>query len=252
MQDLDRAIIVGNRTFGKGLVQTTRPLPYGGTIKITTSKYYIPSGRCVQAIDYTHRNEDGSVGRIPDSLTHVFHTAIGREVRDGGGVTPDSVIKAKQLPNILYYLVNDNQIFDYATQYALKHPGIPSAEAFQLTDADYADFKAQVMASDFKYDQQTEKLLKNLKEMARFEGYLKEASAEFDALEKKLQHNLEHDLDYFATDIRSVIAVEIVKRYFYQRGAIIEQLKVDDELKAAVGILASPSTYRSILHLPTE
>lgn len=252
MQDLDRAVIVGNRTFGKGLVQTTRPLPYGGTIKITTSKYYIPSGRCVQAIDYAHRNEDGSVGRIPDSLTHVFHTAIGREVRDGGGVTPDSVIKAKQLPNILYYLVNDNQIFDYATQYALKHPTIPSAETFQLTDADYAEFKAQVKASDFKYDQQTEKLLKNLKEMARFEGYLKDASAEFDALEKKLQHNLDHDLNYFAADIRNVIAVEIVKRYYYQRGAIIEQLKEDDELKSAVDILASPTTYRSILHLPTE
>ena len=134
----------------------------------------------------------------------------------------------------------------------MKHPTIPSAETFQLTDADYAEFKAQVKASDFKYDQQTEKLLKNLKEMARFEGYLKDASAEFDALEKKLQHNLDHDLDYFAADIRNVIAVEIVKRYYYQRGAIIEQLKEDDELKSAVDILASPTTYRSILHLPTE
>lgn len=247
MQDLDRAVIVGHRTFGKGLVQTTRPLPYGGAIKITTSKYYIPSGRCVQAIDYTNRNPDGSVGRIPDSLTHVFHTAKGRIVRDGGGVTPDTVIQPAKLANILYYLVNDNQIFDYATQYALSHPSIPAAEQFQLTDADYEAFKAQVKASDFKYDQQTEKILKNLKEMAEFEGYLQTSKAEFEALEKKLKHNLDHDLDYFAKDIRSVIAVEIVKRYYYQRGTIIQQLKDDDELKTAVDILANAEEYTKIL-----
>ena len=170
LQDYDRAVIVGNRTFGKGLVQTTRPLPYGSTMKITTSKYYIPSGRCVQAIDYKHRNEDGSVGRIPDSLTTVFHTAAGREVRDGGGVTPDIVVKQEKLPNILFYLVNDNLIFDYATQYCLKHPTIPTPDKFEITDADYADFKALVKKADFKYDQKTEKILKNLKEMAEFEG----------------------------------------------------------------------------------
>ena len=142
---------IGNRTFGKGLVQTTRPLPYGGTMKLTTSKYYIPSGRCVQAIDYKHRNEDGSVGRIPDSLTTVFHTAAGREVRDGGGVTPDIVVKQDKLPNILFYLVNDNLIFNYATEYCLKHPAIPVPQDFKVTDADYADFKAMVKKADFKY-----------------------------------------------------------------------------------------------------
>lgn len=250
LQDLDRAVIVGNRTFGKGLVQTTRMLPYGGTMKLTTSKYYIPSGRCVQAIDYKHRNEDGSVGRIPDSLTTVFHTAAGREVRDGGGVTPDIEVKQDKLPNILFYLVNDNLIFNYATQYCLKHATIAEPEKFVITDADYADFKEMVKKADFKYDQQTEKILKSLKEMAEFEGYLTDASKEFDALEKKLTHNLDRDLDYFSKDIKNMIALEIVKRYYYQRGAIIEQLKDDDDLKKAVEILTSPEEYRKMLSLP--
>lgn len=250
LQDLDRAVIVGNRTYGKGLVQTTRALPYGGTMKVTTSKYYIPSGRCVQAIDYAHRNEDGSVGRIPDSLTTVFHTAAGREVRDGGGVTPDIQVEQEKLPNILFYLVNDNQIFDYATQYCLKHDRIATPEDFVVTDKDYADFKEMVMKTDFKYDQQSEKLLKSLKEMAEFEGYLAGASAEFDALEKKLTHNLDHDLDYFAKDIKMMIAIEIIKRYYYQRGAIIEQLKDDDDLEAAIKVLNSPAEYRRILSAP--
>lgn len=250
LQDLDRAVIVGNRTFGKGLVQTTRMLPYGGTMKLTTSKYYIPSGRCVQAIDYKHRNEDGSVGRIPDSLTTVFHTAAGREVRDGGGVTPDIEVKQDKLPNILFYLVNDNLIFNYATQYCLKHATIAEPEKFVITDADYADFKEMVKKADFKYDQQTEKILKSLKEMAEFEGYLTDASKEFDALEKKLTHNLDRDLDYFSKDIKNMIALEIVKRYYYQRGAIIEQLKDDDDLKKAVEILTSLEEYRKMLSSP--
>lgn len=250
LQDLDRAVIVGNRTFGKGLVQTTRMLPYGGTMKLTTSKYYIPSGRCVQAIDYKHRNEDGSVGRIPDSLTTVFHTAAGREVRDGGGVTPDIEVKQDKLPNILFYLVNDNLIFNYATQYCLKHATIAEPEKFVITDADYANFKEMVKKADFKYDQQTEKILKSLKEMAEFEGYLTDASKEFDALEKKLTHNLDRDLDYFSKDIKNMIALEIVKRYYYQRGAIIEQLKDDDDLKKAVEILTSPEEYRKMLSSP--
>ena len=250
LQDLDRAVIIGNRTFGKGLVQTPRPLPYGGTIKLTTSKYYIPSGRCVQAIDYKHRNEDGSVGRIPDSLTTVFHTAAGREVRDGGGVTPDITVKQEKLPNILFYLVNDNLIFNYATDYCLKHPAIPSAEKFKVTDADYADFKAMVKKADFKYDQQTEKILKNLKEMAEFEGYLADASEEFKALERKLRHNLDRDLDHFSKEIKAMIAIEIVKRYYYQRGSIIEQLKDDNDLKEAVKILTAPAKYKEVLSAP--
>lgn len=247
LQDLDRAVIVGNRTFGKGLVQVPRALPYGGSLKVTTSKYYIPSGRCVQAIDYAHRNEDGSVGRIPDSLTTVFHTAAGREVRDGGGVSPDIEVKQEKLPNILFYLVRDNLIFDYATQYCLSHPTIPSAEKFEVTAADYNAFKEMVKKADFKYDQQSEKILKTLKEAAEFEGYMTEASDEFKALENKLQHNLDRDLDYFSKDIKKMIADEIVKRYYYQKGAIIEQLKDDEGLKAAIQILNDPEKYKATL-----
>ena len=251
-QDFDRAVIVGSRTFGKGLVQTTRPLPYGGVMKLTTSKYYIPSGRCVQAIDYKHRNEDGSVGTIPDSLTTVFHTAAGREVRDGGGVMPDIEVKQEKLPNILFYLVRDNLIFDYATQYCLKHPSIPSPQEFKVTDADYNDFKAMVKKADFKYDQQSEKIMKTLKEAAKFEGHLDEASEEIKALEKKLTHNLDRDLDYFSKDIRSMIADEIIKRYYYTRGGIIQQLKDDDGLQAALKILADPVKYKETLSAPVK
>ena len=251
-QDFDRAVIVGSRTFGKGLVQTTRPLPYGGVMKLTTSKYYIPSGRCVQAIDYKHRNEDGSVGIIPDSLTTVFHTAAGREVRDGGGVMPDIEVKQEKLPNILFYLVRDNLIFDYATQYCLKHPSIPSPQEFKVTDADYNDFKAMVKKADFKYDQQSEKIMKTLKEAAKFEGYLDEASEEIKALEKKLTHNLDRDLDYFSKDIKSMIADEITKRYYYTRGGIIQQLKDDDGLQAALKILADPVKYKETLSAPVK
>lgn len=252
LQDLDRAVIVGNRTFGKGLVQVPRSLPYGGTMKVTTSKYYIPSGRCVQAIDYKHRNEDGSVGTIPDSLTNVFHTVAGREVRDGGGVMPDIVVKQEKLPNILYYLVRDNLIFNYATQYCLNHPTIPSPEKFELTDADYDNFKAMVKKADFKYDQQSEKILKTLKEAAEFEGYMTDASEEFTALEKKLNHNLDRDLDYFAKDIKPMIASEIIKRYYFQRGGIIQQLKDDNDLEAALKVLNDQTKYKEILSTPVE
>ena len=250
LQDLDRAVIVGNRTFGKGLVQVPRSLPYGGMMKVTTSKYYIPSGRCVQAIDYKHRNPDGSVGVIPDSLTKVFHTAAGREVRDGGGVMPDIVVKEDKLPNILFYLVRDNLIFDYATQYCLQHPTIAEPQAFEVTDADYQAFKDMVKKADFKYDQQSEKILKTLKEAAEFEGYMKDASAEFEALEKKLNHDLDRDLDYFSSDIKNMIASEIIKRYYYQRGGIIQQLKDDNDLKEALKVLGNPVKYKEMLSAP--
>ena len=250
LQDLDRAVIVGNRTFGKGLVQVPRSLPYGGMMKVTTSKYYIPSGRCVQAIDYKHRNPDGSVGVIPDSLIKVFHTAAGREVRDGGGVMPDIVVKEDKLPNILFYLVRDNLIFDYATQYCLQHPTIAEPQAFEVTDADYQAFKDMVKKADFKYDQQSEKILKTLKEAAEFEGYMKDASAEFEALEKKLNHDLDRDLDYFSSDIKNMIASEIIKRYYYQRGGIIQQLKDDNDLKEALKVLGNPVKYKEMLSAP--
>lgn len=247
MQDLDRAVVIGTRTFGKGLVQTIRPLPYNGSLKVTTSKYYIPSGRCIQAIDYAKKNADGSVARIPDSLTHVFHTAAGREVRDGGGIRPDIEVKGDRIPNIVFYLMNDDLIFDYATQYCWDHPTLASVDAFELADADYENFKKLVKSRDFTYDRQSEKLLKNLKEVAEFEGYMDEASEEFKALEKKLNHNLDRDLDVFATSIKEYISQEIVTRYFYQRGAVMERLKDDDNLKKAIEVLADREQYRRIL-----
>jgi len=252
LQDLDRAVIVGNRTYGKGLVQMTRSLPYGAAMKLTTSKYYIPSGRCVQAIDYQHRNEDGSVGRIPDSLTNVFHTAKGRIVRDGGGVTPDLTIEQDTMPNIVYYLMSDNLIFDYATEYCQKHPTVAKAEDFKLTEEDFADFKAFVKQKDFKYDQQTERMLKDLKRMAEFEGYLKDADAEFTALEQKLTHDVDFDLDHAASQIKMLLSTELMKRYYYQRGYIIEQLKDDKDLEAAVAVLTDKERYQQILSLATE
>ena len=252
MQDMDRAVIIGTRTYGKGLVQTTRPLPYNGTLKVTTSKYYIPSGRCIQAIDYAKKNADGSVARIPDSLTSVFHTAAGREVRDGGGIRPDIEVKGDKFPNILFYLLNDDLIFDYATQYCLTHPAITSVDSIQITDADYAEFKKQVKAANFTYDRQSEKMLKTLKEVAEFEGYMEGAADEFKALEQKLNHNLDRDLDYFAKPIKEQIAEEIATRYFYQRGAVMQRLKDDEDLDKAIEVLNSPEKYKEILSAPVK
>ena len=247
LQDLDRAVIIGNRTFGKGLVQTLRDLPYNSSMKITTAKYYIPSGRCVQAIDYSRRNADGSIARTPDSLTNVFHTEAGREVRDGGGIRPDIEVKMEKTPNIIFYLVNEDMIFDYATQYVIKHPNIPEVKDFQLTDADYADFKAMMKRRNFTYDRQSEAMLKNLKEMAEFEGYMENAKEEFAALEKKLQHNLDLELDRFAKDIKPLIAEEIVKRYYFERGAVQETLKDDADLKKALEVLQQLEEYNKVL-----
>ena len=247
LQDLDRAVIIGNRTFGKGLVQTLRDLPYNSSMKITTAKYYIPSGRCVQAIDYSRRNADGSIARTPDSLTNVFHTAAGREVRDGGGIRPDIEVKMDKTPNIVFYLVNDDMIFDYATQYVIKHPTIAKVEDFQLTDADYADFKEMLKKRNFSYDRQSEAMLKKLKEMADFEGYMENASEEFSALEKKLQHNLDLELDRFSKDIKPLIAEEILKRYYFEKGAVQESLKDDADLKKALEILQNSEEYKKVL-----
>lgn len=252
LQDLDRAVVIGSRTFGKGLVQTIRPLPYNGTLKVTTSKYYIPSGRCIQAIDYAKKNADGSVARTPDSLTTVFHTAAGREVRDGGGIRPDIEVKGDKIPNIVFYLMNDDLIFDYATQYCWDHPTLASVDDFKLTDVDYEAFKKLVKSRNFTYDRQSEKMLKSLKEIAEFEGYMTEAAEEFKALEKKLNHNLDRDLDYFAKPIKEYISQEIVTRYFYQRGAAMERLKDDTDLEEAIKVLQNPVRYREILSAPVK
>lgn len=250
LQDLDRAVIVGARTYGKGLVQTTRSLPYNGTLKVTTSKYYIPSGRCIQAIDYSRKNTDGTVARTPDSLTHVFHTVAGREVRDGGGIRPDVEVKSERFPNILFYLLNDDLIFEYVTRYCLKHTSIDNVDSIRISDADYADFKKMVKEHNFTYDRQSEKMLKSLKEVAEFEGYMEGAAEEFKALEQKLSHNLDRELDHFAPRIKEQIAEDVATRLFYQRGAVMQRLKDDVELKRAIEVLASPAEYRKLLSAP--
>ena len=247
LQDLDRAVIMGQRTYGKGLVQAPRELPYGGSLKVTTSKYYIPSGRCIQAIDYTHRNEDGSVGRIPDSLTTVFKTAIGREVRDGGGVTPDIKLEEIKVPSITYYLLNQYLVNDWVTDWAVKNPKIVPVEQFSITDADYESFKALVKSKkDFKYDQLSEKRLKTLKDVMDFEGYSKTASEEYKALEAKLVPNLDRDLDNFKDDIKKLLNMEIAKRYYFQKGERIESLKGDKDVEQAIELLNNKEQYKEI------
>jgi len=251
LQDMDRAVLVGQRSFGKGLVQSTRELPYNGNLKVTMSKYYIPSGRCIQAIDYSHKNPDGSAARIPDSLTTVFNTSKGRLVRDGGGVRPDFEVEEPKVPTIMYYLVSDMVAFDFATEWAQRHPSIGPIESFRLSDADYEEFKKFAKEKNFTYDRQSEKLLKNLKEVAGFEGYLDESSDEFKALEAKLTPNLDRDLDRFKDQITELLSAEIVKRYFYQKGELIQSLKKDKVLDKALEVLGNPSLYQTTLSVPT-
>ncbi len=247
IQDLDRGVIMGRRTYGKGLVQTVRDLPYNSSLKLTTGKYYTPSGRCVQAIDYARRAEDGSVERIPDSLTTEYRTVAGRSVRDGGGITPDVPLQPDSLPNILFYLANSDVLFDFATDYTRLHPTMPPVAEFVVTDSLYTAFLAAVKASDFTYDRQSERALAALKELARFEGYAESASAEFAALEKKLTHDIDHDFCYFEPRIKELLADELVSRYYYQRGSIEQTLKADSAVIRAYRLLADESAYRAVL-----
>ena len=250
LQDYDRAIILGTRTYGKGLVQTMMDLPYNGQMKLTTAKYYIPSGRCVQALNYKH-SKGGYVEHVPDSLTKVFYTANGREVRDGGGVKPDVEVKPDSLPNIAFYLAgarDSNEVMlNYEVDYIAKHPTIAPAKDFALTDADYDEFKARVLKADFKYDRETEKYLKDLEKLAKFEGYYDDAKPEFEALKKKLSHNVAKDLDYNKEYIKQLLENEIVAAYYFQAGAIQNSLRYDKQIKEAVKLLNSPEEYSKIL-----
>ena len=250
LQDYDRAIILGTRTYGKGLVQATMDLPYNGQMKLTTSKYYIPSGRCVQALNYKHA-KGGYVEHVPDSLTKVFYTAGGREVRDGGGVKPDVEVKPDSLPNIAYYLAgardSNELMLNYEVDYIAKHPTIAPAKDFALTDADYEEFKARVLKADFTYDRETEKYLKDLMKLARFEGYYDDAKPEFDALAKKLSHNVAKDLDYNKQYIKRLLENDIVAAYYYQGGAIRNSLRYDKQVKEAVRLLNTPEEYKKLL-----
>ena len=248
LQDLDRAVIIGSRSFGKGLVQSTRQLPYDGLLKVTIAKYYIPSGRLIQAIDYSHRNPDGSVARIPDSLTNVFKTAHGREVRDGGGITPDIKVTYPTANRLTYNIVRDNWAFDYATRFAATTPTIASAHDFVITDSIFNDFKKFIDPDKFQYDKVCEKMLSDLKETAKIEGYANDSiNAQFEILEGMLKHNLNKDLDNNRKEISELLASEIIKRYYYQKGQIIESLKSDIALDSAAVILNDLNAYRKIL-----
>ncbi len=247
LQDMDRAVLVGQRSFGKGLVQTTRELPYNGSVKVTISKYYIPSGRCIQQIDYSHRKADGSVTAIPDSLTSVFYTANGRPVRDGGGVRPEFEVEEPKVPTLMYYLMTDYALFDFVTDWAQKHPKIAPIEEFAVTDEDFNAFKAYAKEKNFTYDRQSEKVLKSFKEIAEFEGYLDGDTTLIADMQKKITPDLDRDFDRFKDQIKKLLSTEIVKRYYYQKGELIESLKDDEVLNKAIEVLSDPELYKRTL-----
>ncbi len=251
IQDLDRGIILGTRTYGKGLVQIPIDLPYNTNMKVTTSKYYIPSGRCIQAINYK-KGSGGYREHIPDSLTKVFYTRNGREVRDGGGIKPDVELKADTIPNIAFYLSASGQdstevMFDYVVDYIAKHPTIAPAAEFHLTDADWQEFKERVIQSGFTYDPVSKKQLAELVKTAKFEGYYEEAKPAFDELEKKLNHDVAFALDRYEQVIRQIVEQEIIAAYYYQAGAIEAGLGYDKQLKEAIRLLKTPEEYRKVL-----
>jgi carboxyl-terminal processing protease len=246
IQDLDRGIIIGTRTFGKGLVQTTRDLSYNAKLKITTAKYYIPSGRCIQALDYTHRNEDGSVGAVPDSLISKFTTKKGRVVFDGGGVVPDITVDNETLSSLSANLITQSVVFDYATYFKSKTEKIPSPEEFSITPEIFSDFKQFVKSQDFKYESRTEEQLDKLLEMAKREKYYDLSKSEFEALKVKLGHNIDQDLDHFRSEVDEILTDEIVSRYYFQKGAIKASLKGDHDIEKALEILHKPDSYASI------
>lgn len=247
LQDLDRAVIIGSRSFGKGLVQSTRELPYDGLLKVTTAKYYIPSGRLIQAIDYSHRNPDGSVARIPDSLTTVFKTAGGREVRDGGGITPDIKVDYPDINRMTYNVVRDNWAFDFANKYAAEHDTIPSPETFVVTDEIYDSFKSFIDPKKFNYDKVCENAVDQLRELAKLEGYMNDSTAaQFDVLANMLKHDLSRDLDINRKNLTPYIAGEILNRYYFSRGEVIYSLRDDAAVDSATAVLTTPR-FKEIL-----
>ncbi len=247
VQDLDRGVIIGERTFGKGLVQNIRPVGYGGHLKVTTAKYYIPSGRCIQALDYSHRNEDGSVGRVPDSLTTEFTTLKGRKVRDGGGIVPDTIAVDERKLNIAYYIYAQNLYFDFATQYVQKHPKIASPADFNLSSDDYKLFTDYLLEKKFTYTSQTEKYFNELLETSHFEGLDSIAKTEFAALKAKLVPDINKSLAENKIDILDLLSLEIIKRYYFQKGEIQYALRTDENLKIALEMLKPAGGYLKML-----
>ncbi len=247
IQDLDRGVVIGQRSYGKGLVQTTRPISYNAQVKITTSKYYIPSGRCIQALDYTHRNDDGSVGKVPDSLITAFKTKNGRIVYDGGGVNPDFKTALPKYSQILQSLMLKSLIFDYATVYKNSHPTIPNAKSFRLTDAEYDEFVKWLGDKEYDYTTKSEDILDKLKKTAESEKYFDGISKEYQALKDRMMHDKKADLMKFKDEIKEFLEGEIISRYYYQKGKIEASFKYDIEITEGIKILNDKGTYTAIL-----
>lgn len=248
MQDLDRGLLVGSRSFGKGLVQTTRPLPYGGVLKVTVARYYTPSGRLIQALDYTHRNPDGSAARVPDSLTHAYKTLHGRTIREGGGLAPDSTIEWPKINRLVYNVVSDNWAWDYANKFKSRHPHIAPAGKFVITDSIYSDFKASIDPKKFKYDSAMEEATEQLRKIAEEEGYINPETTEaFDNLKKLLTHNLDRDLDTHRKQIEEYLGAEIVSRYYLERGRSEYATRGDEAIEKAIALMNGPE-YLKLLN----
>lgn len=253
LQDLDRAVLIGERSYGKGLIQSTRDLPYEGKLKVTISRYYIPSGRCIQQLDYSHRNEDGTASVVPDSLTNVYYTSKGRPVRDGGGIRPDIELEEDKKPTLMYYMMMDADyvVFDFITEWVRKHPTIAQPEEFVLSDEDYTEFCAYAKEKNFTYDRQSSRVLKNLKDIAEIEGFwLESDSVLFKQLEEKFTPNLDRALQQHSKEIKKLLSSEILKRYYYQRGSLIEALKDDKVLDKAIEVLSDKEQYAKAFNFP--
>ncbi len=252
LQDLDRAVIIGTRTYGKGLVQVPLDLPYNTNVKITTSKYFIPSGRCIQAIDYNRKDGAAYRERTPDSLTHVFYTRGGREVRDGGGITPDLEAKNDTMANIVYYLSGSGLdstevMFDYVVDYIARHEQVDEPLRFHITEQDWQEFRQRVIDSGFTYDALSRKQFDELVKTAKFEGYYDDAREQFDALSERLKHDVADELDKHRETIQQILELDILSAYYYQRGTIEAGLSYDKQVEAAVNLLSQPDEYRRML-----
>ncbi|MBQ8127893.1 MAG: S41 family peptidase [Prevotella sp.] len=252
LQDLDRAVIIGTRTYGKGLVQVPLDLPYNTNVKITTSKYYIPSGRCIQAIDYNRKDGAAYRERTPDSLTHVFLTRGGREVRDGGGITPDVEVKNDTMANIVYYLSgtgldSTEVMFDWVVDYIARHEQVDEPSRFHLTEQDWQSFRQRVIESGFTYDAMSRKQFDELVKTAKFEGYYDDAREQFDALSERLRHDVAEELDKHRETIQQILELDILSAYYYQRGTIEAGLGYDKQVGEALRLLGRPDEYRRML-----
>lgn len=247
LQDLDRAVVVGNRTFGKGLVQTTRPVGYNSQVKITTAKYYIPSGRCIQALDYTHRNADGSVGNVPDSLITAYKTKNGRVVYDGGGITPDVKVDLDQISKIGISLLGRGLIADYINDYYVKHTEVPNIYTYKISEADYDDFVKFLENKEYDYTTQTDVLLKQLEDAAKRDKYYAHAEKELGQLKKQLSHDKKKDLVLFKDEIKSYLEDELIGRYHYQRGKIERSLITDPQVQQALKLAEDQKKAEELL-----